>query len=72
MPCRVADLCETSAACYLSILQDLGLGDEKERQVLVTEAGEIAAIFASSYNTASGRRRYSVKAGRVVDGTFAR
>jgi four helix bundle protein len=59
---------ESDESClYLSLLQDLGVGDENERQVLLQEASELVAIFASSYNTASGRRRYSVKAGRVLD-----
>jgi four helix bundle protein len=64
---KIGTVVEESDECclYLSMLQDLGLGDEKERQFLVSEAGELVAIFASSYNTASGRRRYSVKAGRV-------
>jgi hypothetical protein len=59
---------ESDESClYLSLLQDLGVGDEKEREALLQEASELVAIFASSYNTASGRRRYSVRAGRVLD-----
>jgi four helix bundle protein len=71
---KIGTVVEESDECclYLSMLQDLGLGDATERQILVSEAGELVAIFASSYNTARGRRRYSVKAGRVVDGTPAR
>jgi four helix bundle protein len=70
---KIGTVVEESDECclYLSMLKDLELGDEKERTLLVSEAGELVAIFASSYNTASGRRRYSVKAGRVVDRTMA-
>jgi four helix bundle protein len=71
---KIGTVVEESDECclYLSMLQDLGLGDEKERQALVSEAGELVATFASSYNTASGRRRYWVKAGRVADRTLTR
>jgi four helix bundle protein len=62
----VVEESDESSLC-LSILEDLNAGDEKERQFLLQEAGELVAIFASSYNTASGRRRYSVKRGRLVD-----
>jgi hypothetical protein len=63
---------ESDESClYLSLLQDLGAGDDKEREALLQEASELVAIFAASYNTASGRRRYSVKAGRVLDQAVA-
>jgi four helix bundle protein len=62
----VVEEADESSLC-LSLLHDLDAGDGKERQILLQEAGELVAIFASSYNTASGRRRYSVKGGRVVD-----
>jgi hypothetical protein len=63
---------ESDECCLcLSLLHDLDVGDGKERLVLLREAEELVAIFASSYNTASGRRRYSVKAGRVVDRAMA-
>jgi four helix bundle protein len=70
---KIGTVVEESDECclYFSLLQDLGAGDEKERQPLLQEAGELVAIFASSYNTASGRRRYSVRAGRLVDGSAA-
>jgi hypothetical protein len=66
----VVEEADESCLC-LSLLDDLGAGDEKERRILLQEASELVAIFASSYNTASGRRRYSVRAGRVTDHAVA-
>jgi four helix bundle protein len=70
---KIGTVVEESDECclYLSLFQELVVGDERERQILIQEAGELVAIFASSYNTASGRRRYSVRAGRVTDRTTA-